>query len=67
MINVYRVSFDFGTKEAAQTFFESITNLAPEDWHETALVEKDYLHDKGKHLKEFLVRNATPDNGRLVV
>jgi hypothetical protein len=60
---VYRLSFDFRTKEEMNDFFDTYVevNLEPYgDVKELAIVEKDSLHPKAH---EHLVRKLNGDNG----
>lgn len=56
----YRVCFDFGSAEAAVSFWEDFvtTNLSPDgnDFSTCELVFKDDLHDQNYKVTTFLVR-----------
>jgi hypothetical protein len=68
----YRVCFDFGSAEAAVSFWEDFvaTNLSPDgnDFSTCELVFKDDLHDQNFKVTTFLVRerNKHFGNGRPV-
>jgi|TARA_Y100000034_G_scaffold123918_1_gene171384 hypothetical protein len=64
-MTIHRICFDFTSAEGAADFWEQFQALNP-DWNDTHLVHKDTLHDRGKGVKEYMVRHATPDNGRPV-
>ena len=68
MRHVHRVCFDFGSKTEALEFFASVTTQPISDLgrDRLALVHKDGLHDRGKHVHEYLVRSAREGNGRPV-
>mgnify|MGYP003135419830 CR=1 FL=1 len=69
---VYRLSFDFSSAEAMKDFWESFQHANQcepgEDWFTTELVHKDCLHDQGKKIHNFLVRERDKNfgNGRPV-
>ena len=73
MRTIHRVCFDFTTVEGALTFWENIvdTSRGPrgpfddtESFEDCHLVHVDVLHDAGKHVRTYLVRGKSPDNGR---
>ncbi|MAG26348.1 hypothetical protein CMI47_12430 [Candidatus Pacearchaeota archaeon] len=79
---VFRLCFDFRSADDMISFWESFKdqNLVQEvdqagdthrtdGWKDAEMVHKDALHDQGKSVQEFLVRNKTEHagNGRPVV
>jgi ribosomal protein S12 methylthiotransferase accessory factor YcaO len=75
---VYRLSFDFSSPKRMQDFWETFVsmNRGPDDewdeedgvgWDECHLVHKDTLHDRGKSIREHLVRSIDSSSGRPVV
>jgi|TARA_Y100000310_G_scaffold142697_1_gene142197 hypothetical protein len=71
MPDVYRLSFDFYSPVSMMDFWETFqaVNSDPdplEGWDDCQLVHKDSLHDRGKHIHDFLVRGPGVDNGRPV-
>ena len=70
---VYRLSFDFKSAQAMLNFWETFQDMNrsgpmahydENDWDECCIVHKDTLHDQGKSIKNFLIRNDGDGNGR---
>jgi hypothetical protein len=73
MRKVYRLSFDFWELDDLIDFWKSFqaTNRGPSTsannlstWNTCGPCYKDTLHDQGKSVQEFLIREASIDNGR---